>query len=244
MKVIAPDLASATTYSYVANTVTVTDPAGKWKTFTMDAFGNLTTVVEPDASQTNASNQATTTYTYDALNHLIGVSMPRQMPGGNVVTQTSTFNYLVGNTITAYLQSATNPENGTVSYSYNSDGTMATKLDAKGQALTYAYDGYGRVLTVSLAGVLTPCCEPRVTAILELSFPSNQPLTQNDPSKRLRSHCILTLEADRLAAHSSRWLRSCKILMNPIWFGAKRAPENKKIQNEPTGVPCSTAQAL
>jgi hypothetical protein len=39
-----------------------------------------------------------------------------------------------------------------------------------------------------------------VTAIVELSSPSNQPLTQNDSSKRLRPHCILTLEADRLAA--------------------------------------------
>jgi YD repeat-containing protein len=69
----------------VGNTVTVTDPAGKWKTFTMDAFGNLTKVVEPDSSQTNTSNQAATTYTYDALNHLIQVTMPRQMPGGNIV---------------------------------------------------------------------------------------------------------------------------------------------------------------
>ena len=42
----------------------------------------------------------------------------------------------------------------------------------------------------------------RVQAIIELSSPSNQPHTQNDPQKPLRPHCILTLEADRLAAHS------------------------------------------
>jgi len=97
-------------------------------------------------------NQATTTYTYDALNHLIGVSMPRQLPGGNVVTQTRTFNYVWNNSITAYLQSATNPENGTVSYAYYSDGTLFSKTDAKGQTLKYARDSYGRVLTVSVAG--------------------------------------------------------------------------------------------
>ena len=110
----------------------------------MDAFGNLTTVVEPDASQTNTSNQATTNYTYDALNHLTNVSMPRRMPSGSVVTQTRTFNYVYNNSITAYLLSATNPESGTVTYAYNADGTLATKTDAMDQTLNYARDSYGR----------------------------------------------------------------------------------------------------
>jgi YD repeat-containing protein len=98
--------------------------------------------------QTNTNGQATTTYTYDVMNHLIGVSMPRRMPGGNVVTQTRTFNY--GG---SYLLSSTNPENGTVTYGYNTDGTLAAKTDAKGQTLLYQRDAYGRVLTVSLAGI-------------------------------------------------------------------------------------------
>jgi RHS repeat-associated protein len=154
LKVIAPDGFSTTTYSYAANTVTVTDPAGKQKTFTLDAFGNLSTVVEPDASQTNTSNQATTNYTYDALNHLTNVSMPRRMPSGSVVTQTRTFNYVFNNRIGAYLLSATNPESGTVSYGYNSDGTLGSKTDAMGQTLNYARDSYGRVLTVSLGSTV------------------------------------------------------------------------------------------
>lgn len=78
--------------------------------------------------------------------------MPRQMPGANVVTQTRTFNYVVGTSIQGYLQSATNPENGTVSHTHNV-GTLSTKTDAKGQTLKYAYDSYGRLLTVSLTGV-------------------------------------------------------------------------------------------
>ena len=61
--------------------------------------------------------------------------MPRRMPGGNVVTQTRTFNYSG-----AYLVSATNPENGTVSYDYNADGTLAGKTDAKGTTLLYQRD--------------------------------------------------------------------------------------------------------
>jgi YD repeat-containing protein len=55
--------------------------------------------------------------------------MPR--PTG---TQTRTFNY----NNTAYLQSATNPENGTVTYTYNSfTNKLATKTDAKGQQVQY-----------------------------------------------------------------------------------------------------------
>ena len=43
-----PDNLSTTTYAYAGNQTTVTDPAGKWKTFTSDVMNNLTTVVEPD----------------------------------------------------------------------------------------------------------------------------------------------------------------------------------------------------
>ena len=144
-KVALPD-GSATTYAYQGNTVTVTDPAGKTKTFTMDAFGNLTKVVETDPTL----GQVSTNYTYDILNHLITVSMPR---GSN--TQTRTFNYIPSGTssVGAYLLSATNPENGTVSYTYNSNGLLASKTDAKGQVFTYFYDiYYNRLYQIKLNG--------------------------------------------------------------------------------------------
>ena len=51
--------------------------------------------------------------------------------------------------------SATNPENGTVSYAYNSDKTLATKTDAKNQQVQYTYDTYHRV-TVVKRGILDP----------------------------------------------------------------------------------------
>ena len=71
-------------YSYSGNQVTVSDPAGKYKNFFTDALGNLYLVQEPDPTLGLVS----TNYTYDILNHLIQVSMPR---GAN--TQTRTFNY-------------------------------------------------------------------------------------------------------------------------------------------------------
>ena len=237
LSVTEPD-GSAKNYQYSANTVKVTDEAGKWKKYTMDGFGNLTQVQEPDpavgpglsisnytfvseqrvtltqsnvtysASLVNsgaalssmtavlsgvpngvqivagqdslsfaavpANGQATSTntftinvdrtvsinlsqlrwqfqvspqagyytnYSYDMLNHLTGVNMPR--PTG---TQTRTFNY--GNPPGAFLLSATNPENGTVTYTYNATGTLASKTDAKNQQAQYSYDSYNRVTQI------------------------------------------------------------------------------------------------
>jgi uncharacterized protein RhaS with RHS repeats len=102
--VVQPDGASTTRYAYAGNQTTVTDPAGKWKQFTDDALGNLTTVVEPDPANA-PSGTLTTSYTYDWMNHVAQVSMPR---GGT--TQTRTFVYDGA----GHLTSATNPENGTV----------------------------------------------------------------------------------------------------------------------------------
>jgi YD repeat-containing protein len=74
---------------------------------------------------------------YNLRNQLIGVSMPR-----GATTQTRTFNY---DLTTGRLTSATNPENGTASYTYNTDGTLSQKTDAKNQQIQYTYDTYGRV---------------------------------------------------------------------------------------------------
>jgi YD repeat-containing protein len=56
------------------------------------------------------------------------------------------------------LLSAKNPENGTVTYTYNSDHTLASKTDANGAqggySFIYTYDGYKRPLTVSVGGNL------------------------------------------------------------------------------------------
>jgi YD repeat-containing protein len=51
------------------------------------------------------------------------------------------------------LLSATNPENGTVTYTYNSDHTLHTKTDAKSQVFTYSYDSYKRLTSISVGGV-------------------------------------------------------------------------------------------
>jgi YD repeat-containing protein len=126
---------------------------------------NLVTVIEPDPTANPVKSPQNppqaypvtsvpagyllTSYTYDQLNHLTQVSMPR-----STGTQTRTFAY----TSTSYpnklnlpalwLTSATNPENGTVSYTYNADGTLATKTDANNNIETYSYDTYQRLIAI------------------------------------------------------------------------------------------------
>src|SRR5437588_4764144 len=111
----------------------------------LDAMGNLTTVSETDPTL----GPVTTAYTYDMLSHLTRVSMTR-----NGTPQTRTFNYTSGTTVGAHLLSATNPENGLVSYTYNSDHTLNTKTDAKGQVFSYTYDRYKRLPTGSVGSNL------------------------------------------------------------------------------------------
>jgi YD repeat-containing protein len=134
--------ASPTSYVYLGNTVKVTDPAGNWKRYTSDTLGNLVKVEEPNPAYGQADNTGTnfvTNYAYDVEGHLVSVSMPR--PGASQ-PQTRTFNY---NLATNTLTSSTNPENGTVSYTYYGDGLLKSKTDAKGQQVQYSYDGYGRL---------------------------------------------------------------------------------------------------
>ena len=133
--VVGSDTSGTTTYAYAGNTVTVTDPAGKVKAFTLDAFGNLVGVFEDPSGL-----GYTTTYTYDVLNHLTGVSMTR-----STGTQTRSWSY-TGN----FLMSATNPENGTISYTYNTGGNnkVSQRTDAKGQATVYTYDSLARLTEV------------------------------------------------------------------------------------------------
>jgi YD repeat-containing protein len=154
-----PDGASTTTYSYLGNLTTVTDPAGKWKQFTTDVSGNLVTVTEPDPANP-PSGTVSTTYMYDWMNHVScadmvrggtlvaaysytanGVSCTSVYQAGTGVRQTRTFVYNNAGQLT----SATNPENGTVSYTYNSDNTVQTKTDAKSQQTVYTYDSLKRL---------------------------------------------------------------------------------------------------
>lgn len=140
---VSPDGASTISYSYQGNKTTVADASGKWKTYTMDAFGELIQVKEP--APTSSEPDHVTLYSYDLLGHLTLTAMTRTI-GGQAVTQTRAWTY---DPATQLLTSKTLPETGTTAYAYNADGTLATITDAKNQRKVYSYDAYGRLTQIA-----------------------------------------------------------------------------------------------
>ena len=63
IKITLPD-GSITQYLYQGNVTTVTDPAGNWKQYTNDAFGNLVTVLQPDPAHPGTQPPAPATSQY------------------------------------------------------------------------------------------------------------------------------------------------------------------------------------
>jgi RHS repeat-associated protein len=125
VSITTPDSAVATT-SYSGNAVTVTDQAGKARKSVSDALGRLITVYE-DPSGVNYE----TGYTYDVLDNLTLVTQGAQ-------TRTFVYDSL------KRLTSATNPESGTISYTYDNNANILTRVDARSVTTTIAYDALNR----------------------------------------------------------------------------------------------------
>jgi len=122
---------------YSANCTTVTDEAGKNRESCSDALGRLTSVIENPGVLNYATN-----YTYDALDNLLSVAQGTQQfcqIGAIWYSRCFTYNSL------SQLTHATNPESGTVSYTYDPNGNVATKTDARGITTTYTHDALNRV---------------------------------------------------------------------------------------------------
>ena len=143
VKVTPPGNAGFTSYEYGGTTVKTIDPKGKWKKFENDALGNLIKVREP---RPGGGADYETVYTYTMLGKLNTVTMARPGKGLNpaTVTQVRTFTYNSGGQTT----SISHPENGTVSFLYNPDGSVQRKTDAKSQRVEWTYTPEGRPATV------------------------------------------------------------------------------------------------
>lgn len=134
-----------TTTSYDANYTTIKNPSGKVQRNAFDTLRKLVRVDEPNANNDPGpvdSPHQPTSYTYDALLNLVQVRQGGLIQSGLYQGgQTRSFQY----SSHSRLLSGTNPENGTISYTYDGEGNLRTKSDARGVTTTFAYDPLDRV---------------------------------------------------------------------------------------------------
>jgi RHS repeat-associated protein len=136
---------------YTSNCATVTDEAGKARKSCTDALGRLTQVLEdPNGAKYE------TDYAYDALNNVTGVTQMGGASSGSWRNRSFTYDGL------SRLLSATNPESGTISYTYDNNGNLKTKkapqpnqIGALTVTTSYNYDALNRLIGKSYAGMST-----------------------------------------------------------------------------------------
>ena len=116
-KVIPPDGTASSNNStkvYSGNCTTVTDQAGKSRKSCTDALGRLTQVFEDPAGFNYETD-----YSYDILDNLLTVNQKGNDPNSaDWRTRTFTYNSL------SQLLTASNPESGLITYTYDSDGNV------------------------------------------------------------------------------------------------------------------------
>ncbi len=116
------------------------DELGNHHQHVSDSFGRITAVMEPNASNALA---AETNYQYDALDDLVLVNQYAAKPGSADAVRMFSYDSL-GRLLTSY-----NPENGKVAYTYDVNGNVSTKKDARNVVVRYCYDNLNRLLSKS-----------------------------------------------------------------------------------------------
>jgi RHS repeat-associated protein len=171
--------------SYSGNCTTLTDEAGKARQSCADGLGRMTGAWE-DPLGLNYE----TDYQYDALDNLTGVTQNGSNSGA---ARTRNFQY----DSLSRLASATNPESGTISYTYYANGNVATKTAPKPNQTggltvqtTYTYDVLSRLLTKSYNDGSTPTAKYGYDAVA-LTGCTTQPPTDTDtyPTGRRTAMC-------------------------------------------------------
>lgn len=126
--------------SVTGSWVDFTDPKGNHWQRTSDSFGRLTEVMEPNGTTQSPSME--TDYSYNALNDLISVAQW----GGAKGSSGARVRSFVYDSLSR-LQTAANPETGTVGYAYDANGNVHTRTDARGVTTSYIYDALNRLLS-------------------------------------------------------------------------------------------------
>ena len=122
----------------VNNQETVTDPGSKDRTTTRDALGRLIQVAENPSGSNFLTN-----YLYNAADSLLAVGQGSQ---SNCTVGSTSYSRCFGYDAAQRLLSANNPESATVTYGYDSNGSLTGRTDARSISLTVTYDFLNRVI--------------------------------------------------------------------------------------------------
>lgn len=153
--VTAPDNAVVTT-TYYGNSVTVTDAAGKRRTSVTDALGRLSTIYEdPNVSNYTGFNYQTN-YTYDVMGNLRKVEQGGQLRyfmydslGRLIRAKNPEQNVNAGLALTDSFKAPEDVQPNsqwTLKFTYNANGNLETKTDARGVTTTHQYDNIDRLI--------------------------------------------------------------------------------------------------
>ncbi|MGA3093249.1 MAG: RHS repeat-associated core domain-containing protein, partial [Terriglobales bacterium] len=146
--------------AYCGNATLVTDEAGHWRRSKVDGLNRLFEVDEPNSPTATVSSNGcpapgdpiwVTTYGYDPLGNLLSV-----LQSGS---RQRTFMY----DSLSRLLTANNPESGTISYGYDNDGNVTSKIAPMPNqtrtatvTTTRKYDALNRVTSVTYSDGITP----------------------------------------------------------------------------------------
>ncbi|HEY2019269.1 MAG TPA: hypothetical protein VGH38_37435, partial [Bryobacteraceae bacterium] len=131
--------------------VDYSDESGRHWQRMSDGLGRLTAVLEPSGSNSNAP-AIETDYTDDPVNNLSTVTQVG-VAGETPVARGFSYDGL------SRMTSATNPESGTTMYTYDNDGNVRSRIDARGSAtggVWYCYDGLNRVIGKAYSQITCP----------------------------------------------------------------------------------------
>ncbi len=144
----ATDYPAVTTGSYIGTSVEVTDPSLRKRKSISDAHGRVIQVIE---DPTNLAYQ--TNYTYDVLNNLRKVEQGSQLryfgyDSLSRVIRVRNIEQTV-NTVLNWYDPVTAYNGGwTMGMSYDNNGNLVTRVDARNVTTTYGYDALNRNTTV------------------------------------------------------------------------------------------------
>ena len=153
-----PTLGKTTTV-YDAEFTTVTDAANNKRRSRLDGLGRLVRVDEPNSTGNlglTGSPVQKTDYCYDGLGNLTRVIQGSPLIQGSLDSQRRRVNLCTGviqNAQTrtfAYdslyrLTQSRNPESGTINYTYDKNGNLKTRTDARNVRVSYEYDDLDRL---------------------------------------------------------------------------------------------------